>query len=97
MTQQDMYPELKEDRETLIGRVYALRQINAILLQKIRDEGSGEAALRQAITDISERHDQIESGLDTLFRASPFPGGHGTRTLRIYQAEMGAFVKRASS
>ena len=27
MTQQDMYPELKEDRETLIGRVYALRQI----------------------------------------------------------------------
>ena len=97
MTQQNMYPELKEDRETLLGRVCALRQINAILLQKVRDEGSGEAALRQAITDISERHDQIESGLNTLFRAWPIPGGHGNRTLRTYQAEMGAFVNRASS
>ena len=97
MAQQDMYPELKEDRETLVGRVSALRQINAILLRHIRDQGSGEPALHQAITDISERCDQIEAGLDSLFRAWPVPGGHGNRTLRAYQAELGAFVQRASS
>ena len=84
MTQQDMNPDLTEDRETLLGRVYALRDINAILLQKVRDQGSGEAALDQAITDIR-------------FGPWSFPEGHDARTSRSYHAEMDAFLKSAGS